>query len=573
MSIDVEDYVAQISEAHGIQGATRRPNGTVVFAAYRDGEYELCTPDNRLTETDGDITYPQWLEGRETLVAHRDVGGTEAYDLVEVDPETGSVTPILGDEFQNQNPQQNPTDSNQLAFLSTRDRSIDLYTIDIEAGAVTKHSETDDPVWAYAWAPDGDAIVYQSGSGHETALRLVDPEAMTDEVLLDEPDSEQSLAMNSRHSGRDAWSENGIVFTTNHETGYRELAIADVSGEYDLHFVNEQDKYNPQWTPDGDIVFDESRQGDWQIRRLHDGDVETIESTGYHHYKDATEDGVYYINHSPTEVGDLKRDGETIVVESPVEFPTTSPEHVTYESADGEEIAARLYTPDKEPIGGLVFIHGGPPAQAYNNLTPPTQTLVQAGFEVLAPDYRGSIGYGRDFRTANMGDLGGGDVDDIVAGADYLRERGHSHVGVFGGSYGGYLTLMAVATTDAFDIGTSAVGIVNWETAVENARGYLGDLLQMLMGGTPEDVPELYEERSPITHVDEIDVPLLVIQGGNDPRVPQSEAEQLVSSLDERGIPHEYVLFEDEGHGIVKTENKAEYLTHMISVCESTFET
>lgn len=125
---------------------------------------------------------------------------------------------------------------------------------------------------------------------------------------------------------------------------------------------------------------------------------------------------------------------------------------------------------------------------------------------------------------------------------------------------------MAVATTDAFDAGASAVGIVNWETAIENTRGYLGELLTMLMGGTSDEVPEVYDERSPITYVDNIDVPLLIVQGGNDPRVPQNEADQLVSSLTERGIPHEYVLFEDGGHAVVKTENKAEYLSRSISL-------
>lgn len=570
---DIEDYVEQISETHGIEGSTHLPDGTVVFAAYRDGGYELCTPEGQLTNTDGDVTYPQWLEGRESIIALRDVGGTEAYDLVEVNPETGSVTPLLDDEFQNQNPQQSPTNPNQLAFVSTRDRSFDLYTLDIGTGEVTKHSENDDPVWGYAWSPDGDALVYQSGMGNEDSLRLVDLENETDEVLVDEPDSEQSLSVTSRHKGRGAWSADGIVFTTNHETGYRELAIADASGDYELHYVNERDKYEPRWTPDGDIIFVEARHGNQEIHRLGDDGVETLESTGFHWYREPTEDGVYYANYSPTEAGDLKKDGETLVVEEAVDFPTTSPEQVTYESVDGQEIAARLYSPDEEPVGGVVYIHGGPPTQAYNRLTPSTQALVQSGFEVLAPDYRGSVGYSRAFRRANIGDLGGVDLDDIVAGADYLRDRGHSQVGAIGSSYGGYLTLMAVSTTDAFDAGASAVGIVNWETAIENARGYLGEVLVTLMGGTPEEVPERYEERSPITHVDDIDVPLLVVQGANDPRVPKSEAEQLVSSLDERDMPHEYLLFEDEGHGVVKTENKAEYLSRTVSLFQSAFET
>ncbi|QSG09564.1 S9 family peptidase [Halapricum desulfuricans] len=570
--MQIEEYVEQISDAHGIQGSTVLPDGTIVFTAYRDGEYELCTLDEQLTETDGDITYPERLEGRESVVAHRDVDGNEAYDLVEVDPEAGTVTPILDDQFQNQNPQQNPTDPAQLAFVSTRDRSLDLYTLGLETGEVTKRSENDDPVWGYAWSPDGDALVYQSGAGDGDALRLIDLDTETDEVLVDEPDSEQSLSMTSRHQGRGAWSDNGIVFTTNHETGYRELAVADPSGDYDLHHVTEWDKYDPRWTPDGDIVFVEPRNGNREIRRLDDGEVETIESVGAHVYRDPTKNGVYYANYSPTEAGDLKKDGETVVVESEVDFPTTAPEEMTYKSGDGQEISARLYTPDEEPVGGIVNIHGGPPAQHYNRLDPTTQTLVQSGFEVLAPDYRGSVGYGREFRTSNIGNIGAVDVDDVAAGAAYLRERGRSQVGAIGASWGGYLTLMGASTTDAFDAGASICGLVNLETAVENARGYLGEVMERLAGGTPEEVPELYEERSPIAHVDDINVPLLVVQGANDPRVPQSEAEQLISSLEERDIPHEYLLFEDEGHGVVKTENTAEYLNRTVSLFETAFE-
>jgi len=572
MTIQAEEYVEQIAETHGIAGSTLLPDDTVVFAAYRDGEYELCTSDERLTETDGDVTYPQWLEGHESIIAHRDVDGNEAYDLVEADPETGTVTSILDDQFQNQNPQQNPTDPNQIAFISTRDRSFDLYTLNLDTDEVTKRSENDDPVWGYAWSPDGGALVYQSGAGDGDTLRLIDLDAGTDEVLIDEPDSEQSLSMTSRHQGRGAWSDEGIVFTTNHVTGYRELAIADQSGEYDLHYVTEWDKYDPRWTPDGHIIFVEPHNGNREIRRLVDGEVETIESVGAHMYREPTENGVYYANYSPTEAGDLKKNGETVVVESDIDFPTTAPEEVSYQSGDGQEISARLYTPNKEPVGGIVNIHGGPPAQHYNRLDPTTQTLVQSGFEVLAPDYRGSVGYGREFRTSNIGNIGAVDVDDVVAGAEHLRERGRSQVGVIGASWGGYLTLMGISTTDAFDAGASICGLVNLETTVENARGYLGDVMVRLAGGTPEEVPELYEERSPITYVDDIDVPLLIVQGANDPRVPQSEAQQLVSSLDERDIPHEYLLFEDEGHGVVKTENTAEYLDRTVSLFQTAFQ-
>jgi dipeptidyl aminopeptidase/acylaminoacyl peptidase len=410
----------------------------------------------------------------------------------------------------------------------------------------------------YAWSPDGDRLAYQAGTFEDSALRVVDLSLDRDTVFVDEPDSEQSIV--TLEDVGSAWSTDGLVFTTNHETGYRELAVADGDGEYELRYVNHHDKAAPQWTEDGDIVFHEVRGGDRQVRRLSDGDVSVVEPTGLNMNLRTLGGDVYYWHTSPPTAGDIRRDGETVVADGQVDVETVAPEEVTYESFDGVEIAARHYSPDSDPIGGVVKAHGGPEAQHYNQIDFVTQALVRAGFEVLAPDFRGSLGYGREFRKASDGDLGGDDLMDVVAGGEYLRDNGRTSVGLVGASYGGYLTLMGVGSTDAFDAGASFVGIVNWKTTVENAREYIGDTLMRKLGGTPEEKPDLYEDRSPISYVEEMDVPLLIYQGANDPRVPQSEAEQLVSSLTERGIDHEYLLYEDEGHGLRQTENRIEVL-------------
>ena len=555
-------YVARLSEAHGVSGYTITPDGTVVYAAYDDGTYDLRTQDDQLTDGDGDITSPRWLQGRESILAYRDEHGTEQFDLLEIDPETGAITPALADQFLNFKARQHPTDPNRIAFLSNRDRSLDLYTLDLDDGAVTKRSEADDPVLGYAWSPDGQRLVYQAGTFEDSALRLVDLQLERDDVFIDEPGSEQSFAFTD--DGYGAWSEHGIVFTTNHETGYRELAVADDDGDYELRYVNSRDKYDPQWTTDGDIVFLEARGGDRRLRVLSDGEVTTVEATGMNMDVKAIDGDVYYKHWSPVTAGDIKRDGTTVVGEGQVDVQTVAPEEVTYQSFDGQEIAGRLYQPEGDPIGGIVKAHGGPEAQHYNRLDIATQTLVHAGFEVLAPDFRGSLGYGRTFRKASAGDLGGDDLTDVVAAAEYLRDRGRTQIGVLGGSYGGYIALMGVGATDAFDMGASVCGVVNWKTTVEDARQYLGDVLMRKLEGAPEEKPDLYEERSPITHTDDIDVPLLIVQGANDPRVPQSEAEQLVASLTERDIDHDYLLFDDEGHGVEKTQNRIEYITRTV---------
>lgn len=560
------DYVERIADAHGVSGYAHSPSGTLVYAGYRDGGYELCTGDEQLTNVDGDLTSPEWLDGRGTILALRDEAGNEQYDVVEVDPDTGALSPVLDDMFLNHQPRQNPGSSDEIAVVSNRDRSLDLYTVDLDTGAITRRSRTDETVMGYAWGPEGDRLVYQAGLIEGSSLRVVDCSSGTDEILVDEPNSEQSLAYTD--GGHGAWSSRGIAFTTNSETGYRELAVADGTGEYELLFENGHDKYDPRWTDDGDVVFVESRGGNRAVR-VYDGDgVSTIEEGGLNSSLNPRNGAIYYTHQSAATAGDVYRDGEPVVEEGVTGAETVEPREVTYRSFDDRDVSARLYTPDEAPVGAVVQVHGGPPAQHFDTLDPLTQSLVEAGFEVLAPDYRGSIGYGRDFRKASDADLGGDDLEDVRYGARYLRQRGHDCVGVVGTSYGGYLTLMAVGATDAFDIGASVCGVVNWETTVENGRQYLGDYVVRKLGGTPDENPSLYVERSPITYVEDVVVPLFVVQGANDPRVPQSEAEQLVSSLRDREVPHEYLLFHDEGHGIVVTENRVEYVSRTVEFFE-----
>jgi dipeptidyl aminopeptidase/acylaminoacyl peptidase len=561
------NYLQRLADAHGVSGYTRTPDGTVVYAAYDDGTYDLHTTDGQVTDADGDITSPKWLRDRETVLAYRDEQGNEQFDLLEVDLDTGAITTVLEDRFLNFKARQRPTDPDTVAFVSNRDRSLDLYTIGLDDGTITRRSGTEEAVMGYAWSPEGERLAYQAGMFDDSSLRVVDLRTERDDVFVDEPESEQSFAFTD--DGYGAWSEDGLVFTTNHETGYRELAVADADGGYDLRYVNNYDKYDPQWTADGDLVFLESHGGDRWLRRLSDGEVTTVERTGMNADVKCLGGSVYYNHWSPATAGDLRRDGETVLDEGWVDVQTFAPEEVTYESFDGTGIAARLYRPFGDPVGGIVKAHGGPEAQHYNRLDVGTQALVRAGFEVLAPDFRGSLGYGRAFRKASDGNLGGDDCTDVVAGATYLRDRGREQVGIFGVSYGGYMALMGVGATDAFDVGASVCGVVNWETTFENARAYLGDVVVRKLEGTPEEKPDLYEDRSPITYVDEIDVPLLVVQGGNDPRVPKSEAEQLVSSLEERGVDHEYLLFEDEGHGVERTENRIEYVTRTVKFFNS----
>lgn len=559
-----ERYVERIADSHRTDGFDVLPEGAVVHASYRDGSYDLFVDGDRLTDVEGDLTRPRWLEDRGAVLALLDYDGTERHDLVEVDPDGGSVDPVLEDDHQVLDPIPHPTDPGVVGFLSTRDGSIDLYTFRVgDPDSVTRRSRADDLVNAFDWSPGGDRLVYQTRLVEGSALRVVDLEAGTDEVLVDEPDSEQALAF-AFATGEGAWTADGVALTTNHETGYRELAVADPSGELEVVYANERDKFAPRWGPDGDLLFTEVRDGNFLLRRFDGTEATTVEPSGVVTTVRVVDGTTYYLRHGPETPGEVRREGDLVVGE-PFETPTVAPEPMTYESFDGTEVPARLYEPPGDPVGAVVHAHGGPEALHLNLIDERTQTLVNAGYEVFAPDVRGSVGYGRAFRKESDGDLGGGDLRDVEAAAEYLRERGRDAVGVAGLSYGGYMTMMAVGATDAFDAGVSIAGIVNWETAVEEARGYLGEYTFRKFGGTPEELPELYAERSPITYVDDVSAPLLVVQGANDPRVVQGEADQMAESLRERDVPFEYLLFEDEGHVILHRENRVEYLTEMVS--------
>ena len=156
-------------------------------------------------------------------------------------------------------------------------------------------------------------------------------------------------------------------------------------------------------------------------------------------------------------------------------------------------------------------------------------------------------------------DWGGKDLEDIARGAAWLGDQklaDPARIGVYGGSYGGYLTLMSLALRpDRFAAGVSVVGVVSWKTMAETTRGDLRDYLLREFGDPVKDA-ELYRERSPLTHASKIRAPLLILQGENDPRVPRSEAEQVVKVLRDGGKTHEYHVYPGEGHGFRVTENR-----------------
>jgi dipeptidyl aminopeptidase/acylaminoacyl peptidase len=239
------------------------------------------------------------------------------------------------------------------------------------------------------------------------------------------------------------------------------------------------------------------------------------------------------------------------------------PGHVEYPSLDGQSVPALLYLPKASnnqsgPPPAVVVIHGGP-TWLFQYLWYPVMThLASRGYVVLAPNYRGSTGYGREWQHANRFDIGRGDAMDVVAGVDYLVSRGLAdprRIAVTGRSHGGYLTMCCLTQyPDRWAGGSAVVPFLNWFTSHANSRADLQhwDIENM---GNPIDNEALWRERSPFFFLDRIQAPVQLICGANDPRCPANEAIQAHEALLGLGKPVDFILYPDEGHTFLKIEN------------------
>jgi len=244
---------------------------------------------------------------------------------------------------------------------------------------------------------------------------------------------------------------------------------------------------------------------------------------------------------------------------------------VHYKSFDGKIISALLWVPFNLKRDGtnpaLVMPHGGPTGQTINDWIPDRQALASRGYICIAPNPRGSTGFGLDFQKANYQDLGGGDLKDELGAVEFLKASGYvdpNRIGITGGSYGGYMTLMALGKTPAvWAAGVERYGIIDWSSMLKSSDPALNEYLKSLLGD-PEQNHKFYVEDSPITFIRDVKAPLLVLQGDNDPRVPKEEAQQIVDILKKQGRVVEVQYYANEGHGFVKRENQIDAIRRTV---------
>ncbi|WP_203703614.1 S9 family peptidase [Asanoa iriomotensis] len=239
------------------------------------------------------------------------------------------------------------------------------------------------------------------------------------------------------------------------------------------------------------------------------------------------------------------------------------PTLIRYPTRDGQLVAGYLYRPMREgQAGALLMVHGGPawqerPGYQYDGFY---QYLAGHGIAVLAPNVRGSLGYGRAYSDQVNRDWGGGDLLDLADAVAFLRGLhwvDPARISVMGGSYGGFAVLSCLSRLPELDwaAGVDICGPSNLVTLAKAAPPTWKSLVTAVIGDPDAEAPRLLN-RSPVTHADQIRAPLLVIQGANDPRVPKDESDQIVARLRDRGVEVQYEVFPDEGHSFIRRKNQ-----------------
>jgi dipeptidyl aminopeptidase/acylaminoacyl peptidase len=516
-----------------------------------------------------------------TILYLQDAGGGEFYQLYRLDRRTGR-SELLTDGKSRHGNLLVSRDGKRLAFSSTarNGQDTDVYVADAASPKDARRLFEEEGTWyPVDLSPDGrQVLVMRFRSIADAELWLVDAAAGTKRLLTEGAGSIRGAAFSADARTAYVVTDRGGDFNALHRivlAGDPKLApvapglrwdvddLAVASDGSKVAFVSNEDGYSK-------LHLLDPRTGRTRPLNLPAGVVSAIG------FPDGRSDRLFVAMEtpaSPTDVWQLDvATGKTVRWTrsevgglDPATF--VAPELVRYPSADGVTVPAFLYLPRKAQgrVPVVVDWHGGPEGQALPKFLSYTQFLVnELGLAVLAPNVRGSDGYGKAYLAADDGPKREASLADVGATFDFIARRPEldaSRVAVYGGSYGGYMVLASAAFfPERLRAAVDVVGISSLASFLENTQAYRRDLRRAEYGD--ERVPEVravMDRISPLHHVAKIRAPLFVIQGKNDPRVPESEAEQIVRAVRANGKEVWYLLALDEGHGFQKKENRDYY--------------
>ena len=568
------------------------PDGkTIVFVSNISGRNNLwLVPSDggwptQLTVSDQRQTSPTWSPDGKWVAYISDYDGDEQWDIFIVSPKTGQVVNLTHTrEISEEDPRWSH-DGRYLAY-TVKPKTSSVYEIDVfdmlmrDVKHVTTGTPADkvneDPIWT----TDGKSIVYtqSQAKGTDSNIFIADVASGTSTLLTPHEGEAQYRANDISPDGK------RLLITSNAENAYHNVGLLDIATKKISWLTKDKwethgDNFSPDakfvtWTTnlDGNVAIYLHNLVSGVSKKLPLGEgvnFTTGEPSAFTH------DGsrLLYSHNGPENPNDLwvyhVATGKSQQITHSLVAGVNSadmvePFLVHFPSRDGKwTISAFVYVPYNMVRNGqnaaIVFVHGGPTSQTMNSFNRFIQHMVNQGYMIIAPNYRGSTGYGKAFQDANLFDMGGGDLQDVLAAADLIKQTGYldpKKIALVGGSYGGYMTMMGVTKApDVWAAGVPIVPFVNWFTEIQNEDPVLqqSDLATM---GDPEKNRDLFHDRSPIFFVDQIKAPLLLLAGGHDPRCPSEESQQVVDAIKKRGGTVELKVYENEGHGFSKVENQ-----------------
>jgi dipeptidyl aminopeptidase/acylaminoacyl peptidase len=470
-----------------------------------------------------------------------------------------------------------------LAGLNIRDRRLhDVYRINLKTGAV--ELDTQNPGDVAGWTTDNNlqvraAHIYAPDGG--TVIRIRDnPKAPWREFQKWGADETFGGLAGFTPDNKGAWVISSVganaarLLEVDLATGKSKVIAEDA--QYDVAGIMEHPRTRKleavsfvrartEWQ-----VLDKSVEADFEaLRKVRDGDF-TVGSrdladkawlvgyvvddgpVAYYAYDRATKKATFLFTNRPA----LEK------------FKLAKMQPISFQSRDGLTIHGYLsLPPDKEPrnLPMVLNVHGGPWGRDTWGLNNEVQWLTNRGYAVLQINFRGSTGYGKAFLNAGDREWGGKMHDDLIDGKNWAVQQGYADpkkICIYGGSYGGYATLVGVTfTPDEFACGVDIVGPSNIVTLIQTIPPYwepVKAIFKKRVGDIEKD-KEFLESRSPLFKADQIKVPLLIAQGANDPRVKQAESDQIVAAMRKNNKPVEYIVFPDEGHGFARPENRLKF--------------
>ncbi|HZR29616.1 MAG TPA: S9 family peptidase [Terriglobales bacterium] len=597
---DVQKFALdKLFMSYAIGGTAWSPDGrSIAFISNISGRRNLWLVATsggspvQITASDQRQGSPAWSPDGKWIAFISDHDGNEQWDVFLVNSAGGEITnltrtPVIAET----DPAWSP-DGKSLAYL-VKPKTAPNWEIDVmdistrQVQHVTQGTPHHLSVANFVWSSDGAQVAYtlENANGKDSNIMIAD--------LATGKSKNMTNHKGELHFVVNDWSPDGnsLLITSDAANGYQNIGLMDIATQQISWLTMDKWEstggnfsYNGKlltWTTnvDGntDVLLYNIENRSTQTLPLKKGTntlggAESAFSRDnsklllYHNGPDSPSDvWVYDVataqSHAVTHSLASGVHGEDMV----------EPYLVHYPSTDGKwQISAFVYVPynlQRKPENpAIIYIHGGPASQTVNAFDRAVQYLVNQGYIVVAPNYRGSTGYGKDFQEANFNDMGGGDLQDNLAAADWIKKTGYvdpKKLIIMGGSYGGYMTMMGVTKIpDLWAAGVAIVPFVNWFTEIENEDPLLREIDLATMGD-PVKEKARYEERSPIFFVDKIKAPLLLLAGGNDPRCPKSEAQQVADAIHKRGGVAELKIYEDEGHGFARRENQIDAYTRV----------